>query len=235
MKNKKGGFFLVIKIILFFVFGILFLLLGFVSGYIYSDMTTKKTTCSTANSLVLDNPIKEVIQNISNANNITIVDPVEISQNKSLEKEVVDAGKILFNDSYINYILVSLGTGYLHRSNMGFGNPVIEFNLVEEVWNAELIDGKLVSNKGPAGNKDLVISVTKEVAVEALLSKDIKQFLKDSYTKGDLRIEMVAGNAELFSKGYLDMYKDLTGEDISGTLASEKPSFFSRLFSFRRR
>ena len=39
--------------------------------------------------------------------------------------------------------------------------------------------------------------------------------MKDSVSVGNTNIELVANKAELFAKGYLDMYKALTGEEIS--------------------
>jgi len=62
-------------------------------------------------------------------------------------------------------------------------------------------------------NKDLIIILSKEEAVRALLSQDIKQFLKDSVNNGDTKLEIVAGKVELASKGYLAMYKEITGKE----------------------
>ena len=37
--------------------------------------------------------------------------------------------------------------------------------------------------------------------------------MKKSVMEGRTQIEVVAGKVELFSKGYLGLYKDLTGEE----------------------
>ena len=61
---------------------------------------------------------------------------------------------------------------------------------------------------------DLKIIISKRESVETLLSSDIEQFMKDSVASGNTKIEIVAGNTELFSKGYLKMYKELTGGEV---------------------
>ena len=123
---------------------------------------------------------------------------------------VIAQGILEFNEDYINYILVALGVGYLHKSPL-FENPLIEFVLGDEVWSSEVIKGFPNSEKKEIDNEDLRISISKEETVRALLSPDIEQFMKDSVASGDTQIEMIAGKAELFSKGYLEMYGELEG------------------------
>lgn len=125
---------------------------------------------------------------------------------------VIEEGVMEFNEDYINYILVALGTGYLHKSPL-FENPLIEFNLDEEAWNSEIKEGMPNSRRGQIDNEDLRISISKKEAVEALLSSNIEEFMKESVKNGNTNIELVAGKAELFSKGYLEMYAKLTGEE----------------------
>ena len=106
-----------------------------------------------------------------------------------------------------------MGVGNLYRSLI-YGNPLVEFNLDDELWSSELIKGGLSTKKQDIDNEDLRVTISKEEAVRALLSPDIEQFMKASVANGRTQIEMVAGYTELFSKGYLKMYKDLTGEVV---------------------
>ena len=90
---------------------------------------------------------------------------------------------------------------------------VLELNLDGEIWSSEIIKGAPNTIKAGNDNKDLIIILSKEEAVRALLSQDIKQFLKDSVNNGDTKLEIVAGKVELASKGYLAMYKEITGKE----------------------
>lgn len=185
----------VIKILLI-IFGVLLILLiVFAAGFL-----VKKPKIE----VHLENPIAGIVLRYTNELGYT---------NKTA---VVEEGVIEFNEDYINYILVALGTGYLHKSAIPpFKNPLIEFDLEGETWNSEIKGGMPNSKKGSIDSEDLRISISKEEAVEALLSGDIEQFMKDSVNNGNTKIEMTAGKIELFAKGYLKMYKKLTGEEIS--------------------
>ena len=150
--------------------------------------------------IVLENPLKDIVFANTNA------------QGQIDKEAVIKQGVLEFDEDYINYILVALGVSYLHKSPL-FENPLIEFVLGDEVWSSEVIGGMPDSEKKEIDNEDLRISISKEEAVRALLSPDIEQFMKDSVADGRTGIEMIAGKVELFSKGYLEMYGELSGND----------------------
>jgi hypothetical protein len=184
----------VIKIF-FIVFIILFVLISaFSAGFFLNKTNTAE--------IVIENPLKNIL--VANTNSGGVVDT----------DKVVEQGGVDFNEDYINYVLAALGTGYLHKSILG-ENPLLELVLENEVWSSEIIQGVPNSKKGQIDKEDLRITMNKEEAVKALLSSDIKQFMKDSVANGNTKIEIVAGKAELFSKGYLEMYKKMTGEEIN--------------------
>jgi len=179
------------------IFGIITLIGAILSISFLTGFFTKPK-----NTIVLENPLKDIVMRNTNAQGLV---------NK--EKVVLEA-VLEFNENYINYLLVALGVNNLHKSLIGYGNPVVEFQLGEETWSSEINNGNLITDKSPNSEKDLIISTTKEEAVEALLSPEIEQFMKDSVYNGDTQIEMVAGKIELGSKGYLKMYTQLTGEEV---------------------
>jgi hypothetical protein len=53
------------------------------------------------------------------------------------------------------------------------------------------------------------------------LAEDMTVFMKDSVSKGRTEIELLAGKFTLASKGYLQMYKDITGEDLEDLSVEE--------------
>jgi len=130
------------------------------------------------------------------------------------KQEAINQGIENFNEDYIIYLLVSLGTNNLHKSYTGQGSPKLELVIGTEIWSAEINNGLGVT-RGEINDPDLRISMSKQMAVEALLSSNIQEQLKFSTRNGQIGIEQVAGKVELASKGYLAMYKELTGEEIS--------------------
>jgi len=184
----------IIKVLLIVLSIVFVLLIAFVAGFLLKKPTYVE--------VVIENPLKDIV--FAHTDNIT----GEVN-----EEAVIEQGVIEFNEEYINYILVALGTGYLHKSFVG-ENPFLELVLDDEVWHSEIINSMPNSGLGSIENEDLKVSISKEEAIKAILSKNIEQFMKDSVANGNTQIEMIAGKTELFSKGYLDMYKALTGEEI---------------------
>lgn len=181
------------KVLLIIIAVLIILLIVFAAGFLIKKPKIE---------VYLENPIAGIVLKYTNEAGYT---------NKTA---VIKEGVIEFNENYINYILVALGTSYLHKSPL-FENPLIEFDLEGDIWNAEVIGGMPDSKRGSIDNEDLKISISKEKAVEALLSENIEKFMKESVKNGGIGIEMIAGKTELFSKGYLEMYKQLTGEEVS--------------------
>lgn len=182
----------VIKVLLIIFAVLLILLIAFAAGFLIKKPKIE---------IYLENPIAGIVLKYTNEAGYT---------NKTA---VVEEGVIEFNEDYISYILVALGTGYLHKSPL-FENPLIEFDLGGEVWNSEIINGMPNSKRGSINNEDLTIGISKEEAVEALLSDNIEEFMKESVSNGNTEIEMIAGKSELFGKGYLEMHKQLTGNEV---------------------
>lgn len=179
----------------FVIIGIVVLILVILGGmFMFGFFSGGKT------EIILTNPLKNIV--VENTNEAGEVDVAA----------VLAQGVLEFDENYINYILVALGVGNLHRSLL-YGNPFIEFNLDNEVWSSELVKGGLNTKKQIIDNGDLRITILREEAVTALLSQNIEQFMKDSVANGGTQIEMIAGKTELFSKGYLTMYKELTEEN----------------------
>ena len=183
----------VIKILIIVFVILLILVIAFAAGFIFKK--------SERVEIILENPLKNLV--FANTN-----EAGEINEQAVIEQAIIE-----FNQDYINYLLVALGTGYLHKSPL-FENPFIEFVLGDEIWSSEINKGLPNSIKQPIDNEDLRITISKEEAVRALLSPDIEQFMKNSVRNGNIQIEMIASKVELFSKGYLDMYSALTGEDV---------------------
>jgi len=180
------------------VFGVL-AVIGLILGVVFfSGFFIKRL----GKKIVLENPLKNIV--FTNTN-----EQGEVDYNA-----VVEQGILEFNVDYINYLLVALGVNNLHKSMIGYGNPKVELVLDDEVWSSEVVRGGLNTKKSGIEEEDLRIVLSKKEAVEALLANNINEFMINSVYEGGTRIKMIAGKIELGSKGYLGMYKDLTGEEI---------------------
>jgi len=181
---------------IFFIFLVIIIIL--VAVYILGFYSREEKNIV---NIVLENPMENIVY--ANTN----------SEGKVNQEEVIKEAVLEFNEKYINYLIAAFGASKLSKSPIGYGNPVLELNLDGEIWSSEIIKGAPNTIKAGNDNKDLIIILSKEEAVRALLSQDIKQFLKDSVNNGDTKLEIVAGKVELASKGYLAMYKEITGKE----------------------
>ncbi len=186
---KKGFKFFIIVVILFIVGAAFYL----------AYLKIFETKPSSIRTVILPNPLNDLIlKNTDNSSGEDIVDA----------EKVVEQGISEFNETYINYLLVALGANKLKYSIIYRENPFIEIK-VEEIWNSEIVKGKPVIKQGNIDNEDIRIILSKEEAVKAMLSPDIKEYMKESVNNGKTKIEQIAGQTELFTKGYLDMYNEM--------------------------
>ena len=195
-KRGESGTFIKISIVVFLI-----ALIVFIGFFIYYKINESRNNKNTGSVIVIENPLKGII--FANTLNGT-----------ANETAIIEEGVLNFNETYISYLFDALGTSYLHKSSLGYGNPKIEMILGDEVWNYELGDVSRIQ-KTTSDDPDIRVRMSKEDAVRALLSSDTKQYMKDSVANGKTQIEMIAGKVELFSKGYLDLYKALTGKDAN--------------------
>ncbi len=154
------------------------------------------------NQITIEHPLKDII--FANTNEAGEIDG----------QAVIQQGIENFNEDYIIYLLVSLGTNHLHKSYTGHGTAKLELVIDQEIWAAEIDNGLGVA-LGQINDPDLRITMSRQTAVESLLSSNIQEELKAATRNGNIQIEQIAGKVELASKGYLSMYKELTGEEIS--------------------
>jgi len=198
IRDKKRGVKKTLKVLI----GIfVVILVGLVAYFAYLGISF-----NSENKVILENPVSALILKYAPVTSEGIVEITQEQQDDIIQEAILE-----FDADYINYILLALGVGDLHKSPI-FENPKIELD-VEEVWSSEIVKGSPQTQRGEIGGEDVRFIMTKEEAVKALLSNDIGVFMKDSVSSGRTQIEMVVGKIELFSKGYLDLYTSLTGEE----------------------
>lgn len=223
MKDKKAGIFVFLKILFFIVLISIAIIIGFLGGYYYVE----KSYSSNKDPIQLENPMKKFIKIANQRDNIVIennnffdnnISYREISNNTN--NSLIQEGVLDFNKDYIEYVLIGLGADKLHKSSLGYGNPIVKFDVDNEIWNIEVKEEGNKIEKGDITDEDLIVYISKEEVVGALLEEDIKSFMKNSVKFGDTVIEVKAGKVELASKGYLEMYNELS--ESEGVLSSLK-------------
>ncbi|MEK6892735.1 MAG: hypothetical protein AABX07_00880 [Nanoarchaeota archaeon] len=111
-----------------------------------------------------------------------------------------------FNESFIYYFLYSINAQNLR-------NPKIKFVIDDEIFSAILDSEKLIISRENIQEEDIIIKTTKKEAIKMLRDKN---YISASFNDGASSIEMAAGKITLLSKGYLNLYKELTGKSITG-------------------
>ena len=120
-----------------------------------------------------------------------------------------------FDDTFVYYLLVSIKAYNLHNPPLSSSTPKMNIYVDNLTYNAEIVNGQIKIYNGETSNQDINIKTTREEAVKMLRSKD---YVSVSFQQGLSSIDKVAGQSTLFSKGYLNLYTELTGKSITGNV-----------------
>ena len=115
-----------------------------------------------------------------------------------------------FDDKFVYYLLVSIKAYTLHNPLLSSDLPKIEIQVDEDVYYAKVSGGKINVRNGFIEDKDIIIKTTKEEAVKMIQNKN---YVTESFKNGYSSVELVSNRLELYSKGYLDLYDELSGDD----------------------
>ncbi len=129
-----------------------------------------------------------------------------------------DVSDVVLQADHIAYFLSELGAYQLHNSPLSSNTPKIEVVADERVFGAEVVSGKVLVQEKSLIELDLRIIASQEEIVNALRSEDVKGYVQQSVTDGKTRIEQAGSYSQLFSKGYLNLYNELTGKSMTGNI-----------------
>ena len=129
-----------------------------------------------------------------------------------------EQARIGFDESYIDYMIFAIDGWKLHNPPLSKDIPKIKVIVDNETYVSEITGGQIVTEKKDIDKEDIIITTNKEEMVNAILSFEIKQYIKNSVAEGKTSIELVAGYTTLFSKGYLSLYEEITGESFTGSV-----------------
>ncbi|MBI2449776.1 hypothetical protein HYV49_05790 [Candidatus Pacearchaeota archaeon] len=163
---------------------VIVILLGFMGGLIYSNIN----------------------KDASNAES-GIKESVEIELPSTISESIISTQQI-------TSLLQRLGASSLHNPLFSKDTPKIEIETEDASFYSEIVKGSIITKKGSISNEDIRIVTTNEEIINALESDNTLEYIKSSVIEGKTSIEQVASTYTLYSKGYLSLYKSVTGQSI---------------------
>jgi hypothetical protein len=119
--------------------------------------------------------------------------------------------KVTLSRGFITTILSDLDAqDYLHR-NVVFDKPKINFLLGSKSFNAVISGDDIVASTGLLDDADIQFTADQETVDEAFNASDPYGAVGSAISSGDVEIEKLVSDAELFSKGYASWYDSLSG------------------------
>jgi hypothetical protein len=120
-----------------------------------------------------------------------------------------------FDESFVYSFLVSIKAYNLHNPPLSSDKPRIQIEVEDETFNTVIDSGEIIVGKGNIAGEDVLIRTTRLEIVKII---NDKTYARGSFNEGKSEIVFVAGKTLLFSKGYLNLYKQITGSSITGNI-----------------
>jgi hypothetical protein len=127
---------------------------------------------------------------------------------KAVPTTKVSYDQIEITPELILSILDKIDASKLHKNLLTQENPIINFKIGTETFYSEIKKSTEVY-KGLSEAADLQFNINRRDLIDAVFSENFQGILKESITSGRTEIELKAGEAELFAKGYLKLYSSL--------------------------
>ncbi|MAG07190.1 hypothetical protein CMI46_00015 [Candidatus Pacearchaeota archaeon] len=127
---------------------------------------------------------------------------------ENLDSLEIDAG-------VVGYTLAQFQVNNLRNVPLTKNTPKMEITIDGVVYVVEVESGQILSSQSSTDEEDLRISMTREDVINILdESNDATTEIQKAVNEGTITVETVAGKPELLAKGYLGLYKTITGEDL---------------------
>lgn len=137
--------------------------------------------------------------------------------NPTIQDSKSAQGQISYNiePDYLTYILNELGAYKLHDTPISKEQPFIGFVVDDTNFVSSIDDNEIKTIESQIGTVDLIFYTTAEEVIKSIDSENIGESFKESINSGSSSFEVISDKQTLFLKGYLELYKTLTGEEIS--------------------
>ncbi len=130
---------------------------------------------------------------------------------------LVTINKTVVGENQVYYLLFSIKAYELHNPPLSSNTPKINIQIGDKSYQAEIISREIQVSQGSLTQADLKISLSEDEFIKLLNSENFNIALQDSVKSHKTNVEILAGNTELFTKGYLNLYKEITGKSLTGS------------------
>lgn len=127
----------------------------------------------------------------------------------------IDEVQQQFNEDFVYYLLASIKAYNLHNPPLSSDKPRMDILVGDDKYSAIVDHGKIVVSKGFIDEPDVRITASK---YEAAMMVKYPEYVKKSFEDGKSSIDLIAGKTILFSKGYLNLYNEVTGKSVTGNV-----------------
>ncbi len=119
---------------------------------------------------------------------------------------------------HITSLLNSMKAYELHNPPLSKDTPKIKTIVGERIFSSEVKKKVITTTEGDTEKPDIIISSDKETFLDVINSGNAKAAIEQGVNSGIIQIEMTASKTRLFFKGYLSLYKEITGKELKDLL-----------------
>lgn len=149
----------------------------------------------------------------STASNLKVSKDGE-SQNQGINQNTQAKGNITeVAPEHITFLLNEMKAYKLHNPPLSKNTPKIKTIIDSSVFSSEVKKGKITTTNSDTNEPDIIIKTDKQTFLDIVNVDNPITAIQQEVNKGHMQIELVAGKTELFTKGYLSLYKEITGKN----------------------
>lgn len=119
------------------------------------------------------------------------------------------------DEGVVGYTLAQFEVYKLRSIPLTKNTPKIEVMIDGDNYIVEIKNGNIITTQGSTDEEDLIISMNRENVIDILNeSNDAISEIQEAINEGTISVEIIAGKPELLIKGYLELYGELTVENL---------------------
>ncbi len=141
-------------------------------------------------------------------------DEEEISRKKNEHIVTKQINKSELEIDQINFLMFHIDADELHNTPLSGNTPKIQIIAGNKIFITEIIRGVINTTKKDIGKPDLIITGEEKEFINVINSNP-KESVQKAVEKGDISVQVVSNYKTLYLKGYLKLYKKLTGKNLS--------------------
>ena len=189
-------------IVILLISMILFFSLTFSTYTIFSNSEKMEISNPLAGFVIAGESIVEnsLVEEISEDNFMVAV---VNSQNQEKTYEEIE-----ITPEFISFLLNEIGAWKLHKNPLTLQNPVINFKIVKKSFYSE-IGNEIKTFEGISNSADLLFDVNRQDLIDSIMAENPEIVFVKSIQEGRTSVDIITNEADLFAKGYLELYDTL--------------------------